>query len=48
MALPLHPPAAFVETPAGEVYVEGAEEVTGFTFAFEYLRAAAVSVEESR
>ncbi|MDG4790742.1 helix-turn-helix transcriptional regulator [Micromonospora sp. WMMD1102] len=48
MSFPLHPPTAFVETPAGDVNVEGAEEVRRFTLAFDYLRATAVSVEESR
>ncbi|MEV4754280.1 helix-turn-helix transcriptional regulator [Micromonospora sp. NPDC049559] len=48
MRFPAHPPIAFVESPTGDLDVEDEADVERFTLAFEYLRAAAASVEESR
>ncbi|MEV0808945.1 helix-turn-helix transcriptional regulator [Micromonospora sp. NPDC050200] len=43
-----HPPVVFLESLTGDLSVEGERDVKGFTLAFDYLRAAAASVEESR
>ncbi|MBO4204734.1 helix-turn-helix domain-containing protein [Micromonospora echinofusca] len=43
-----HPAALFVESLTGDVNVESAEDVEASTLAFDYLRAAAASVEDSR
>ncbi|MFC8849288.1 MULTISPECIES: DUF5753 domain-containing protein [unclassified Micromonospora] len=48
MAFENHPAALFVESPTGDVNVESADDVQASTLAFDYLRAAAASVEESR
>ncbi|MBM0238779.1 helix-turn-helix domain-containing protein [Micromonospora sp. ATA32] len=48
MAFEDHPPVVFLESLTGDISVEGEGDVKGFTLAFDYLRAAAASVEESR
>lgn len=48
MTFPAHPSVAFVESLTGDLDVEGEADVRRFTLAFDYLRAAAASVEESR
>jgi transcriptional regulator with XRE-family HTH domain len=48
MAFPTHPTVVFVETLTGDLDVEGQHDVARFTLAFDYLRAAAAGVEESR
>jgi len=47
MTFPSHPSVVFVETLIGDLDVEGEADVTRFTLAFDYLRAAAAGVEES-
>lgn len=48
MSFPAHPAVAFVETLAGDLDVEGDEDVSRYTLAFDYLRAAAASLEDSK
>jgi transcriptional regulator with XRE-family HTH domain len=48
MNFPAHPPVVFVESLTGDLDVEGEADIERFTLAFDYLRAAAASVEESR
>jgi transcriptional regulator with XRE-family HTH domain len=48
MIFPAHPSVVFVESLTGDLDVEGEAEVRRFTLAFDYLRAAAAGVEESR
>jgi transcriptional regulator with XRE-family HTH domain len=48
MAFPSHPAVAFVESLTGDISVESEQDVKRYTLAFDYLRAAAASVEESR
>ena len=43
-----HPTVAFVESLTGDLDVEGEEDVRRYTLAFDYLRATAAGVEESR
>ncbi|MEH1012181.1 helix-turn-helix transcriptional regulator [Micromonospora sp. CPCC 206060] len=43
-----HPAALFVESLTGDVNVDSAEDVEASTLAFDYLRAAAASVEDSQ
>jgi transcriptional regulator with XRE-family HTH domain len=43
-----HPRVVFVESPAGDLNVEDERDVSRVTLGFDYLRAAAASVEESR
>lgn len=43
-----HPSVVFVETLIGDLDVEAESDVTRYTLAFDYLRAAAAGVEESR
>lgn len=47
MGFPSHPSVVFVESLTGDLDVESQEDVARFTLAFDYLRAAAASVEES-
>lgn len=48
MSFPTHPSVVFVETLTGDLDVEGATDVGRYNLAFDYLRAAAAGVEESR
>jgi transcriptional regulator with XRE-family HTH domain len=43
-----HEPVVFVESLAGDLNVDGAGDAETYTLAFDYLRAAAASVEETR
>jgi transcriptional regulator with XRE-family HTH domain len=43
-----HPAAVFVESMTGDMGVDGETDIQAFTLGFDYLRAAAASVEESR
>ncbi|MGW1062381.1 helix-turn-helix domain-containing protein [Micromonospora rubida] len=48
MNFPSHPDVVFIETLAGDLHLESAGDIEQFTLAFNYLRAAAAGVEESR
>lgn len=48
MAFSNHPPVAFTESLIGDISVDDERDVKGFMLAFDYLRAAATSVEESQ
>ncbi|WBB95866.1 helix-turn-helix transcriptional regulator [Solwaraspora sp. WMMA2080] len=48
MDFPEHPSVVFVETLTGDLDVEGERDVRRYSLAFDYLRATAAGVEESR
>ncbi|MFV2086583.1 DUF5753 domain-containing protein [Micromonospora sp. LOL_021] len=48
MDFPEHPSVVFVETLTGDLDVEGESDVRRYSLAFDYLRATAAGVEESR
>jgi transcriptional regulator with XRE-family HTH domain len=48
MRFPEHPAVAFIECLTGDLNVEGDPDAKRFTLAFDYLRAAAAGIEESR